>query len=123
MKTNKLVLMVRLVEIGVMIDSRQREPPKCLTSFDKNLMCTVVYFVAAALVFSFFPLLSLKETLNFIGVSRHNDLILAKIYNLVSESVLQFDLQLWTFAYVQLLNKPYQNEVTLRRQKPLLKCC
>ena len=33
------------------------------------------------------------------------------------------NLQLWTFAYVQLLNKPYENEVTLTRQKLPLKCC
>ena len=31
--------------------------------------------------------------------------------------------QLWTFAYVQLLNKPYENEVFLREQKLPLKCC
>ena len=27
------------------------------------------------------------------------------------------NLQLWTFSYVQLLNKPYENEVALREQK------
>ena len=27
------------------------------------------------------------------------------------------------FAYIRLLNKPYENEVTLRRQNPPLKCC
>ena len=27
------------------------------------------------------------------------------------------------FAYIRLLNKPYENEVTLRGQKPSLKCC
>ena len=32
-------------------------------------------------------------------------------------------LQLWTFAYVWLLNKPYENEVILREQKLTLKCC
>ena len=32
-------------------------------------------------------------------------------------------IQLWTFDYVQLLNKPYENKVTLRRQNPPLKCC
>ena len=32
-------------------------------------------------------------------------------------------IQLWTFAYVRLLNKPYKNEVTLREQKKPLKCC
>ena len=31
--------------------------------------------------------------------------------------------QLWTFAYVWLLNKPYENEVYLREQKITLKCC
>ena len=31
--------------------------------------------------------------------------------------------QLWTFAYVRLLNKPYENEVTFRGQNPPLKCC
>ena len=32
-------------------------------------------------------------------------------------------IQLWTFAYVGLLNKPYENEVTLREQKIPLICC
>ena len=32
-------------------------------------------------------------------------------------------IQLWTFPYVRLLNKPYENEVTLRRQNPPLKFC
>ena len=32
-------------------------------------------------------------------------------------------LQLWTFTYVQLLNKPYQNEVVLREQKNFFKYC
>ena len=32
-------------------------------------------------------------------------------------------LQLWTFAYIQLLNKPYENEVTLTGQNPPLKYC
>ena len=27
------------------------------------------------------------------------------------------------FAYIHLLNKPYENEVTLRRKNPPLKCC
>ena len=27
------------------------------------------------------------------------------------------------FTYIRLLKKPYENEVTLRRQKPPLKCC
>ena len=29
----------------------------------------------------------------------------------------------WTFAYIRLLDKPYENEVTLTGQKPSLKCC
>ena len=33
------------------------------------------------------------------------------------------NIQLWTYAYIRLLNRPYGNEVTLRRQKPPLKCC
>ena len=33
------------------------------------------------------------------------------------------DIQSWTFAYIPLLNKPYENEVTLRGQKVPLKCC
>ena len=33
------------------------------------------------------------------------------------------NIQLWTFAYVRLLNKPYENEVALREQKIPLKCC
>ena len=32
-------------------------------------------------------------------------------------------IQLWTFAYIRLLNKPYENEVTLREQKIPLQCC
>ena len=32
-------------------------------------------------------------------------------------------LQLLTFAYIRLLNKPYENEVTLTWQNPPLKCC
>ena len=31
--------------------------------------------------------------------------------------------QLLTSDYVRLLNKPYGNEVTLKRQNPPLKCC
>ena len=31
-------------------------------------------------------------------------------------------IQLWTFEYVGLLNKPYENEVALRERKILLKC-
>ena len=33
------------------------------------------------------------------------------------------EIQLWPLAMVRLLNKPYVNEVTLRGQKPPLKCC
>ena len=33
------------------------------------------------------------------------------------------DLQLPTFAFTRLLNKPYENEVTLTGQKPPLNCC
>ena len=33
------------------------------------------------------------------------------------------DIQLWTFAHVRLLNKPYENQVTLTGQNPPLKCC
>ena len=32
-------------------------------------------------------------------------------------------LQLLNFAYKRLLKKPYENEVTLIRQNPPLKCC
>ena len=32
-------------------------------------------------------------------------------------------LQLWTFPYVRLQNKPYENEVALREQKIPFKCC
>ena len=34
-----------------------------------------------------------------------------------------FDIQPRNFAYIRLLNKPYENEVTLRGQKPPLNCC
>ena len=30
--------------------------------------------------------------------------------------------QSWTFAYIQLLNKPHVNRVTLREQNPSFKC-
>ena len=33
------------------------------------------------------------------------------------------DVQLWTFAIIRLLNKPYENEVTLTGQNVPLKCC
>ena len=33
------------------------------------------------------------------------------------------NIQSWTFAIIQLLNKPYENEVTLTGQNPPLKCC
>ena len=33
------------------------------------------------------------------------------------------NIQLPTFAYKQLLNKPYESEVTLTRQNQTLKCC
>ena len=33
------------------------------------------------------------------------------------------NIQLLANAYVRLLNKPYENEVTLRGQKIPLKCC
>ena len=33
------------------------------------------------------------------------------------------DIQSLNFAYIRLLNKPYENEVTLTGQKPPLKCC
>ena len=32
-------------------------------------------------------------------------------------------LQLRNFAYIRLLNKPYENEVTLTEQNPRSKCC
>ena len=32
-------------------------------------------------------------------------------------------IQLWALVYVQLLNKLYESEVTLREQKIPLKCC
>ena len=32
-------------------------------------------------------------------------------------------IQSWTFAYIRLLNKSYENEVTLTGQKPPLKFC
>ena len=34
-----------------------------------------------------------------------------------------YQIQLWPYAYVWLLNKPYENEVTLRGQNIPLKCC
>ena len=32
-------------------------------------------------------------------------------------------IQPWNFAYIRLLNKPYENEVTLTEQNPHSKCC
>ena len=40
-----------------------------------------------------------------------------------TRTILFGTIQLWTFAYVWLLNKPYENEVTLKKQKIPLKCC
>ena len=40
----------------------------------------------------------------------------------VDESI-TFKIQVWTFAYVRLLNKPYENQVTLTGQNPPLRCC
>ena len=34
-----------------------------------------------------------------------------------------YDIQPRKFAYIRLLNKPYENQVTLRRQNLPLKCC
>ena len=38
-------------------------------------------------------------------------------------TITSLDLQLLNFAYKRLLNKPYENEVTLTGQNPPLKCC
>ena len=38
-------------------------------------------------------------------------------------TVLSQYIQLWTFAIIRLLNKPYKNEVTLTGQNAPLKCC
>ena len=35
----------------------------------------------------------------------------------------KYSLQLLTFAYKRLLNKPYENEVILAGQNPPLNCC
>ena len=50
-------------------------------------------------------------------------LALAEFLTLSSASYFDLYVQLWTFAYVRLLNKTYENEVTLRGQKIHLKCC
>ena len=42
--------------------------------------------------------------------------ILARVFTI-------YCIQLWTFAYVRLVNKPYENEVALKEQKIPLKCC
>ena len=49
-------------------------------------------------------------------------LVLAPGQNVVQPEVID-DIQLLTFAYIRLLNKPYWNEVTLTGQNPALKCC
>ena len=36
---------------------------------------------------------------------------------------LEYHLQPFKFAYIRLLNKPYENEVSLTGQNPPLKCC
>ena len=50
---------------------------------------------------------------------------MAKLYNtcFVGPSKVLIYIQSWTFAYIRLLNKPYENEVTLTGQNPPLKCC
>ena len=40
-----------------------------------------------------------------------------------SVSDMELEIQLPTFAYIQLLNKPYENEVTLTEQNPRSKSC
>ena len=42
---------------------------------------------------------------------------------MISIAILGCNIQSWTFAYIRLLNKPYENEVTLTGQNPPLKCC
>ena len=42
---------------------------------------------------------------------------------LITEWVGSVEIQLPTFAFTRLLNKPYENEVTLTGQNPPLKCC
>ena len=54
---------------------------------------------------------------NFLTESHH--------FNLSESQIIDYDgrIQLWSFAYVRLLNKPYENEVPLRGQNIPLKCC
>ena len=48
---------------------------------------------------------------------------LNKLHWLKCREYVTLQIQLWTFANVQLLNKPYENEVTLTGQNPPSKCC
>ena len=45
----------------------------------------------------------------------------AAILDMMLESMPK--VQLWTFAIIRLLNKPYENEVTSTGQNAPLKCC
>ena len=48
---------------------------------------------------------------------------LRALASLANWCFLQIYIQLWTFAYIRLLNEPYENVVTLRCKNPPLKCC
>ena len=62
---------------------------------------------------------SLESLFPVRGISDFRDLLI-NVFSLCSLGLL---IQLSTFAYKRLLNKPYENEVTLRGQKSPLKCC
>ena len=63
---------------------------------------------------AYFIMISLKRYHNSIG---------KYVYFVMISGLPTLLIQLWTFAYVRLLNKPYENEVTLRRQNLSSKYC
>ena len=54
-----------------------------------------------------------------------NKYILTKIFSRINKMCSTFirETRVWTFAYVHLLNKPYENEVISRGQNIPSKCC
>ena len=58
------------------------------------------------------------------GVQLYSSILIKyNFYTLILKKSTHRYIQLLTFAYKRLLNKPYENEVILTGQNPPLKCC
>ena len=67
------------------------------------------------------------------SISNIRNLQTCVLYNLLRRLMFQetatnklcsfYDIQLLNFAYIQLLNKPYENEFTMTGQNQPLECC